>query len=219
VLHDSEVVGFALGRRSGDNVGAPPAADSDHDADVQVPGCTCFNAIVVRTSKTKLPLLLAGLMFFGIWSCENHVSSHRPASRITDSFLAADAEGFAVKVMLGDKLKDELIRRRETIIVRGYITGITKNGTSKRYLNEVGEVDLRQIKAEITPGDDASFGIIELPQDLLAKTDGGDPKLLINVVSGRKSSRTNLLDCGIYQGNFKAIQSRSLAIPCRLIEE
>ncbi len=45
------------------------------------------------------------------------------------------------------------------------------------------------------------------------------PQLLINVYSGRKSSPNNLLDCGIYEGSFQAIQGQSIPIACKLIGE
>jgi hypothetical protein len=42
---------------------------------------------------------------------------------------------------------------------------------------------------------------------------------LINVYSGRKSSPDNLLDCGIYEGPLKAVQSQSIPISCKIIGE
>jgi hypothetical protein len=128
-------------------------------------------------------------------------------------------QGFNVKLTLSDKARRTLIESKETIIVAAYFTGNPKQGALKRYVNKMGEINVEEIKVEIKPGDVASFGEIKLKKDVLEQIDNQGPQLLINVYSGRKSSEYNLLDCGIYQGDFKPVQGESIPISCKLIRE
>jgi hypothetical protein len=80
-------------------------------------------------------------------------------------------------------------------------------------------VVLEQNDVEITPGAIAKFGPVKLKQDALNQIDKSGPKLLINVYSGRRSSKDNLLFCGIYEDVFEPVQGKTIPIACRLIEE
>ncbi|HOY76971.1 MAG TPA: hypothetical protein PLN33_04135 [Hyphomonadaceae bacterium] len=46
----------------------------------------------------------------------------------------------------------------------------------------------------------------------------GEPEVLINVYSARKTHETNLLDCGIYQGPISMAQKKPVEIKCDLID-
>lgn len=46
----------------------------------------------------------------------------------------------------------------------------------------------------------------------------GEPEVLVNVYSARKSHADNLLSCGIYQGPVKMAQKQPVEIRCDLIE-
>jgi len=124
--------------------------------------------------------------------------------------------GFRVKVALSDKAKKTLAQRKETIVVVASFTGTPKKGAEK-YGNEIGEIGLGEANSEVAPGEDAVFGEIKLKQDLLAHLDDQGPQLLINVTSGSKSSKNNLLSCGIYEGALKPIPGGIINISCKLI--
>jgi hypothetical protein len=112
----------------------------------------------------------------------------------------------------------KLVESKETIIVVGYLSGNPRKGALKKFVDEMGQVDLGEIKAEIAPGMSAGFGEIKFLKDAYEQTDK-KPQLLINVYSGRKSSPDNLLDCGIYEGDLLPIQAKSTPISCKLIGE
>ena len=46
----------------------------------------------------------------------------------------------------------------------------------------------------------------------------GDPEVLINVYSARKTHENNLLSCGIYQGPISMAQKKPVDIQCDLID-
>jgi hypothetical protein len=46
----------------------------------------------------------------------------------------------------------------------------------------------------------------------------GEPEVLINVYSARKTHENNLLSCGIYQGPISMAQKKPVDITCDLIE-
>lgn len=114
---------------------------------------------------------------------------------------------------------DTLVERKETVIVAGYLYGFPKHGTPKRNVDEMGQVDLGEVKDEIGARAIATFDHLKLNQALLKWIDNQGTQLLINIYSGRKSSPNNLLDCGIYEGSLRAVQGQSISIVCKLIGE
>jgi hypothetical protein len=164
------------------------------------------------------------LMLLMVGCTEHHAGHSESEERATNVRNNAAAAGsaspeFSVSVRLSDAAKKKLIDSKETIIVAGYFTGHPKQGTERRYLDiKSGQVDLGDVEAEIHPGETATFNDLKLKSDALARIDSG-PSILINVYSGRKSSKDNLLDCEVYDGGFESIHGRTIDIPCQLIGE
>jgi hypothetical protein len=127
--------------------------------------------------------------------------------------------GFTVKVTYSQKAMDKLLASKETVIVVGYLYGLPKAGTPKSDIDEVGQVDLGEVKQEIVPAATATFDRVKPDQALMKWINDQGLQLLINVYSGRKSSPNNLLDCGIYEGPLAAVQGQSIPISCKLIGE
>jgi hypothetical protein len=86
-------------------------------------------------------------------------------------------------------------------------------------IDDIGQVDLGEVKSEVAPDKDAAFGDFQLKKDALQQVDSRGPQLLINVFSGRKSSPNNLLDCGIYEGLLKSAREANIKVACKLIGE
>jgi hypothetical protein len=132
---------------------------------------------------------------------------------------AATVPGFTVRVTYSQKAMATLVAAKETVIVVGYLYGFPKQGTPKKYVDEVGQVDMGEVKDEIAPGATATFDRIKLDPAVAKWFDSQGLQVLINVYSGRKSSPNNLLDCGIYEGSLKAIEGQTIPISCKLIGE
>ncbi|MFI5072171.1 MAG: hypothetical protein ACHP8A_14895 [Terriglobales bacterium] len=127
---------------------------------------------------------------------------------------------FSVNVQLSEAASTKLIDNKETIIVAGTFTGHPRQGTEARYLDiKSGDVDLGDVKQEIRPGEIAIFDQLNLNPDALARIDSQGPNILMDVYSGRRSSKDNLLDCDGYDGGFESIRGRTVVIRCQLIEE
>jgi hypothetical protein len=152
--------------------------------------------------------------------CIGHQSGLSDAQqKAQPASTAPTISGFSVKVTLSEKAAKTLTDRKETIIVAAYFSGTPKPGTPRKYLSEIGQVDLGQVNVEVAPGVVAQFGPIKLKQDALNQIDKSGPQLLINVYSGRKSSPDNLLDCGIYEDALAPIEGKTIPIACKLIGE
>jgi hypothetical protein len=127
---------------------------------------------------------------------------------------------FSVNVQLSEGAKKRLIDNKETIIVAGYFTGRPKQGTEVRYLDiKSGDVVLGDVEQEIHSGEVAIFNEINLNLDALTRIDSQGPHILINVFSGRRSSKDNLLDCEYYDGSFESIRGKTIVVRCQLIDE
>lgn len=127
---------------------------------------------------------------------------------------------FSVDVQLSEAARKKLIDSKETIVVTLDFAGHPKQGTEARYLDiKSGDVDLGRVEQEIHPGETARFNELKLNPDALTLIDAHGPNILISVVSGRKSSKDNLLDCEVYDGSLDSVQGRTIEIPCQLIGE
>src|ERR1035437_1325101 len=168
---------------------------------------------------------LLGLILVMVGCTEDragHSESEQGAANEQNKAAAAvsGSPEFSVSVRLSDAAKKKLIDSKETIIVAGYFTGNPKQGTELRYLDiKSGQVDLGDVEAEIHPGETATFNDLRLKPEALARIDSQGPHILISVLSGRKSSKDNLLDCEAYDGSFDSVHGRTIDIPCQLIEE
>jgi len=132
---------------------------------------------------------------------------------------AQEASHAAIPEFSGFDVQVTLTASKETIIVAGYLVGDPKKQAAKKYIDEMGQVSLGTIKTEIQPGQVAHFGEVKMKKDALAQIDDNGPQLLINVYSGRKSSKDNLVDCGIYEGALKPVEGTTIPIACKLIGE
>lgn len=135
--------------------------------------------------------------------------------------LEAPQHGFRVEVSLSEKAKKKLNESKETVIAIAYFTGTVRGGIPfrqyKQYASRPGPIGLGETEIEVSPGKPADFSDLKLNQGALPLLDSSGPQLLINVVSGRKSSENNLLDCDIYEGPLKSVVGTSIPIHCKLI--
>jgi hypothetical protein len=161
--------------------------------------------------KSRMPALIAIACVF----YPSHLHGGQAKSAVVDPMFP----GFKVSVTLSQKAGKTLSVRKETIIVDAEMTGSPKPGTPRRLVSDMGEIGLSWVRVEIAPGAVAEFGPAKLDQQARAYIDKSGPQLLINVYSGRKSSKDNLLDCGIYEGPLDAVQKTTIPITCKLIAE
>jgi hypothetical protein len=165
---------------------------------------------LARSVKAVLPLLLVTVALSSAFAQQPTAKPATPAATVP---------GFTVTITCSQKAMATLVSGKETVIVVGYLYGFPKQGTPKKYVDHVGQVDMGEVKKEVAPGATATFDRIKLDPAMVKWFDSQGLQVLVNVYSGRKSSPNNLLDCGIYEGALKAIQGQSIPISCKLIGE
>src|ERR1700719_1192820 len=126
---------------------------------------------------------------------------------------------FSVYVQLSKAARKKLTQDKETIIVLVCFMGYPKEGTEARFLSKPGYVLLGEVRREIQPSETATFEPINLRSDAFAQIDSRGPLIFIEVYSGRKSSKDNLLDCEDYEGSLESVLERTMVLRCQLIEE
>jgi hypothetical protein len=125
--------------------------------------------------------------------------------------------GFRVEISYSEQAINELKRRAETVVVFGYPFGFPRPTAPKSLVSDMGEIGLGEFRTEVSPGDVANIPTLALNRNNLRYVE--EVKLLVNVVSGRRSSRDNLLSCDIYEGDLAPVASKAIPIKCRLIGE
>lgn len=163
------------------------------------------------------------IAFFILSGCsENRPEStknNQPESLPSPKTSVSSSPSFGVNVILSEQAKLKIEQAHESIRVFGYISGVPKSGVKKSEIDEMGMVLIFGLDMEKDHAGLFQFSNLELPAKKLKLVEGPDYEMLINVCSGRKSSPDNLLDCGVYQGNTRNVQSRTMDIHCRLIGE
>lgn len=131
--------------------------------------------------------------------------------------------GFTIEVTLSDKARQMLINNRETISATSYFTASPKKGLPlsryRRFLSRPGPLGLGYIDVEAKPGESLRFSKIKLNRSALPLIDEQGPQLLVNVASGRRAYKDNILACDIYEGPLLPVQGKTIPITCKLIEE
>ena len=142
--------------------------------------------------------------------CSGHAQTPQTGNKVP---------GFQVKVAFSPKATQDLARRKETIVVFGYLYGLPKPLTPRPpHVTDMGEIGLGDFKTEVKPGETARFPELNVNRSALTQI-AGPPHVLVNVVSGRRSTHDNLLNCSIYQGELRKVQKQDLPIQCKLIAE
>jgi len=124
---------------------------------------------------------------------------------------------FNVAVGLTPDATAELRRRGETIKVLAVFYGAA-NARGSKYASDMGDIswsDWQEI--EIKGPGVARFGPRKLNLALLDYLEDRKPEVLINVVSGRRTSKDNLLDCGIFEDSVFLAGKKGISINCDLI--
>jgi hypothetical protein len=173
---------------------------------------------------------LVGLL--GIVSCSTPSSQEQIAHDSTEVSSLAGASAldyftsqgdsliippFEIEVELSVRANTKMTVDKETIIVSATFMGIP-NDTSSEASRQDGEITLRQHAVELTASRVARFENLKLSKKAYNSLANKDIRLLINVFSGRKKTRDNVLDCGIFEAKMSEIINKRSTIQCSLIE-
>ncbi len=143
----------------------------------------------------------------------------KPAA-ISDYFKvigdSAVIPSFEIEVKLSEKAEKELKSKKESVIVAAYFSGTPKDST--KYMED-GEYAVGQHHIELTDSRIAKFSGIKISKAMYESLSSPDIQMLINVYSGRRSSKLNLLDCGIVQKSISEFKDQKFVLTGKLIGE
>lgn len=124
---------------------------------------------------------------------------------------------FEIEVRHSAKAASTMLKKKETIIVSANFYG---EPTDAKDADEVGELGLAEKDIELTGSNRiARFEGLKFSQKELDKLKDKDIRLLINVYSGRKSSKDNLLTCNLVDAPASQFGGKRYSVGCTLIEE
>lgn len=162
-------------------------------------------------------------------SCQNKKNAQTPAdgeaSAASDTDYGVFAEDgdslliptFEIEVSNSVKTNQMLTKQKETVLVAANFYGDPKDEKDK---DDVGQLQIIDKEVELT-GDAriARFSGIKFSKQVYEKLADKDLRVLVYVVSGRRSSEDNLLDCGLMDLKASQFMDKRFLIGCKLNEE
>ena len=127
--------------------------------------------------------------------------------------------GFKINVTLSDFAAEELSARKETIVVAAYFSGIPQPDSKYAADARKGELSLGESRVEMQSAGMADFSSLLIETEKVKSLISQDFSVLVNVFSGRKTDKNNLLSCGIVAGTISIVQEKTHDILCKLIRE
>lgn len=145
-----------------------------------------------------------------------------PAPTGGEAMPAADAASpyaFEVNLTLTPRAAETLVALKERVIVDAMYFGLAVSADAPgvdAHGMEVGlggdDVEVDPLNAVVTaPG--TGFDATNI------KSITGEPEVLVNVYSARKTQQDNLLKCDLYQGPVSMAQKQPVEIKCDLIHD
>ena len=167
-----------------------------------------------------LYLLLISLILISCNSKQENLDHMKPLTENRDSIKAPS---FKVQLKLSEKAKKELKAKKETVLVNVEFIGTpTKKVLEKykfEYYDENGQVTIGKKTIETTKERVIEFDNCKISKGVLEILKNKTYDVRISVVSGRKSSEDNLLDCNFIQENIEKIKKQNIKINVKLIAE
>jgi hypothetical protein len=144
-----------------------------------------------------------------------------PAGSVEEPVAAAGAppspHAFEVSLTLTPRAAEKLATTNERVIVNAMYFGLAVSADAPGVDDHGMEVGLGSDEVEVPPEN----AVVKAPGSGFDPTHiasiKGEPEVLVNVYSARKSHADNLLSCGIYQGPVKMAQQKPVEIQCDLI--
>ena len=127
------------------------------------------------------------------------VSVKKTDSLINTHYFRLDGDSvvilpFEIEISLSHRAREKMENNGETIVVSAVFTGTPKDSAGAKF-GEDGSFYVASADIEIPYGQIARFDSIKFSKILYDQLANKDIELGVNVFSGRKSSRDNLLNC------------------------
>ena len=132
-----------------------------------------------------------------------------------DSFLIPS---FEIKLILSDIAEKRLTIQKESVIVKAYYSAIPKDSTIEAS-HKWGKYSLFDRSIELTASRTAKFENIKISKKTYESLTNKNIEVLINVISGRRSSDKNILNCDILEDRLSNLKNKKVSLTGRLIGE
>ncbi len=160
------------------------------------------------TSLFALPFLLA--------ACGPAPAPGAPSA--PEAAAAPGPYAFDVTLTLTARAAEVLAKTDERMTVAAIYYGLPVSDDAPGLNREGMEIELGSGEIEVAP-ESATVNVTGAGFDATyMKSVKGDPEVLINVYSARKTHENNLLNCGIYQGPISMAQKKPVDIQCDLLD-
>lgn len=124
---------------------------------------------------------------------------------------------FEIELKLSEKAEKKLKAQNESIIVRAHFSGIPKDTAMSEYL-KYGSVNIGSYGVELFDKRIAKFENVKISNDAFELLSDKNFEVLINIVSGRRSSQFNILSVDILQGKIDSIRTKRHILNGKLIQ-
>lgn len=145
-------------------------------------------------------------------------SGPETAAAVPEAETAKTPYGFDVQLTLTPRAAEKLSETDEAVNVAAMFYGLPASDTAPGIDEHGMEIGLGRDDIEVAP----QSALVVVPGAGFDPTYmpgvKGEPEVLINVYSARKTHENNLLSCGIYQGPIAMAQKKPIDIQCDLID-
>lgn len=123
---------------------------------------------------------------------------------------------FEIELKLSENAEKKLEAEKESVIVVAYFSGIPKDTTRAEYL-KYGRITIGSFRIELFDKRVAKFKNVKISKDKFELLSDKNFEVLINIVSGRRTSSRNLLDADILEEGIYSIGKKRHILNGKLI--
>ncbi|HEX7804065.1 MAG TPA: hypothetical protein VF471_15050 [Pseudoxanthomonas sp.] len=141
----------------------------------------------------------------------------RQAPIATDDTKTPDPYAFELRISLSDEAAARIVPAKEGVVAMINYAGDPAPGVGDPFVDELGFIDLGQVEVDVTGKLQAVIDGHALKTDML-KYLQGEPRVIVNVASGRRVFEDNLLDCGSFENDLKVAIAAPVVLHCELLD-
>jgi hypothetical protein len=169
---------------------------------------------VLRSCVQTLASVIVGGLIIGCSTSQ--VQGKKTTSEANDKTI--EVPNFSIAVRLSESAQQKLQAIHESVLVIAYFDGDPLPGKGKDNSPMRGIV-LGSDEKLVDANNVATFFGTKISQSNWNNLSGKDYYVTVNVVSARKSSKDNLLDCAVPEDRISTFAGKSTLVSCRLIGE
>jgi hypothetical protein len=169
---------------------------------------------VLRSCARTLALVIVSGLILGCSTSQ--IQGEKATNEANDKTIVVPE--FSIAVKLSQSAQKKLRAARESVLVIAYFDGDPLPGKGK-YNAPMRGVVLGSDEKLVDTNNVATFSDTKISQSNWNDLSSKDYYVTINVVSARKSSKDNLLDCADPIDRISTFAGKSTQVSCRLIGE